>query len=95
LNVDRSGVASLDGARQRSQVEVDGGVRRPGIASLPSSSTRESRSTSSSTFVGVDIERHGSGYERATFDESSDVAIDVGDAAAIATIDGHRGGGLR
>jgi hypothetical protein len=32
---------------------------------------------SSSTFVGVDIERHGIGYECATCDESSDLAVDV------------------
>jgi len=59
LDVDRPCVASLDGASQRGEVEVDGGVRRLRIASLPSTSTLESRSTSSSTFVDVDVERHG------------------------------------
>src|ERR1041384_4636749 len=33
------------------------------------------RSTSSSTFVDVDVERHGNGHERAACDESSDVAV--------------------
>jgi hypothetical protein len=47
----------------RGEVEVDGGVRRLRIASLPSSSTLESRSTSSSRLVDVDIERHGNGHE--------------------------------
>jgi hypothetical protein len=52
---DRSCTAGLGGAQQRSEVEVDGGVRRLRIASLPSTSTLESRSTSRSTFADVDV----------------------------------------
>lgn len=50
-------------------------VRPLRLASRPSRSTLESSSTTSSTFVDVEVERHGNDHERATCAESSDASL--------------------